>query len=431
MPLNSQQNAGTLPPVIEPGEPIDQPSQHRARPWAFAILLVGVVCMGMGQTVVFAVLPPIARDIGLADFQVGSIFMLSAVFWVLMGPRWGRLSDSRGRRPFILIGIGGFAVSMALFATSIRLGLTGALSGIGLYLLILFTRCIYGVIGPAQPPAAQAYIADRTTPENRARGLAGFAAAFGLGTMLGPAFAGVAVAFGPLAPLYGVAGLAVLAWLAVFFFLPENNPPRERQRPPQLKLTDPRLKSILIFGLAGGAISAIPVQMLGFYFIDMLSLSSEDALGKVSVALTASAIANLFAQIILVGRFSFAPKILMRFGVIALIAAHALFAAGLNFPILVLAALLSGLGWGMVYPGFTAAASLAVTAREQGATAGLTNAASAAGFIIAPPIGFGLYAFDPRAPFIVTTLAAVALAVFAWRGLTTAAKDRPADANAR
>ena len=145
--------------------------------------------MGMGQTIVFAVLPPIAREIGLADFQVGAVFMLSAMFWVMMGPRWGRLSDHRGRRLFILIGIGGFAVSMALFATAIRLGLNGALSGFGLYVIILLTRSIYGIIGSAQPSAAQAYIADRTTPENRAKGLASFAAAFGFGTMLGPAFA--------------------------------------------------------------------------------------------------------------------------------------------------------------------------------------------------------------------------------------------------
>ena len=195
-------------------------------------------------------------------------------------------------------------------------------------------------------------------------------------------------------------------------------------------MTDPRLKSVLIFGLAGGAISAIPVQMLGFYFIDILSLSNENALGKVSVALTASAIANLFAQIVLVGRFSFSPNALMRFGAIVLIAAHGLFAAASSYQILVVAALLSGLGWGMVYPGFTAAASLAVTAREQGATAGLTNAASASGFILAPPIGFGLYAIDPRGPFILTTLAAVALAIFAWRGLTDGGSDRRCDAKA-
>jgi len=66
----------------------------------------------------------------------------------------------------------------------------------------------------------------------------------------------------------------------------------------------------------------------------------------------------------------------------------------------------------MAMPGFTAAASLAVSPQEQGATAGLSNAASAAGFIIVPPIGFALYTIDPRAPFYLTTLLAIVLILF-------------------
>ncbi|MEL7489047.1 MAG: MFS transporter, partial [Pseudomonadota bacterium] len=262
--------------------------------------------------------------------------------------------------------------------------------------------------------------ADRTSVEDRAKGLAGFTAAFGIGTLLGPAFAGIAVAFGPLAPLYGVAALAACAFLAVFFFLPENNPPRERAPRPKMRMRDPRIFSFLIYGLAGGAVASVPVQMTGFYFIDILDLSGDEALARVSVALTASAMAALFAQLVLVGRFSMAPKQLMRFGPAALVIGHGLFAVGATFPVLVVGATFSGLGWGMVAPGFTAAASVSVSPHEQGATSGLSNAAGAAGFILAPPIGFGLYTIDPRAPFILTTLAAVALMLFAWRSRTIA-----------
>lgn len=423
MPTPPQHNAGPVPPVITPPEPDDKPSDHKARPWAFALLLIGVVCMGMGQTVVFVVLPPIAREIGLADIQVGFVFMISAVFWVLLGPRWGRISDMRGRRPIILIGIAGFIISMFLFAGSIQMGLNGTLSGIGLYIVILLARSIYGIIGSAQPSAAQAYIADRTTPQTRAKGLAGFAAAFGIGAMFGPAFAGVTLSFGPIAPLYGVAFLATIAWLAIFFCLPEHNPPKDRKKPPALKYTDPRLKPLLIYGLVGGAIGAIPIQLLGFYLIDVLDLTNDAALPKLSLALSASAFANLFAQLVLVGRFSMSPSTLMRYGAIILIAAHGIFALGINFPLSVLAAALSGLGWGMVYPGFTAAASLAVSADEQGATAGLTNAASASGFIIAPALGFALYAIDPRAPFIVSTFFAIFLALYAKRFIETKLRE--------
>ncbi|MEL7490078.1 MAG: MFS transporter [Pseudomonadota bacterium] len=410
MPTDSQSDVA--PPTAA------QSLTHKARPWAFGLLLMGMVCMGMGQTIVFAVLPPIARQIGLADRQVGAIFMLSAIFWVSLAPRWGRLSDGRGRRPFILIGIGGFTVSMVLFATAIRLGMDGVLSGAALYALILSMRSIYGIIGSAQPSAAQAYIADRTTAQERTKALANVGAAFGIGAMFGPAFAGATVGFGALAPLYGVAAIGAAAWLAVFFFLPEHNPPRKREAPPRVKISDPRLRAFLIFGLVAGAISAVPVQMIGFYFIDILALSNEEALAKVSFALTASAIAGLFAQLVLVRRLSLSPRTLLRTSPLILFAAHGLFAVSSSFPMLVLAATCSGLGWGMAMPGFTAAASLSVTPREQGVTAGLSNSAGASGFIIVPPIGFTLYAIDPRATFILTTLASLALIAFVYKNET-------------
>ncbi|MEL6212790.1 MAG: MFS transporter [Pseudomonadota bacterium] len=387
----------------------------RMRPWAFTILLGGVFCMGLGQTVVFAVLPAVGRTLGFADFQVASIFMLSAVFWITMGPRWGRLSDAYGRRLFIILGIAGFVASMLLFTGAIQLGLSGVLNGVALYLIVLAMRCLYGLLGSAQPPAAQAYIADRTRAEERAKGLAAFAAAFGAGSTLGPAFAGLLSPYGLLAPLFGVAALGAFAGLLVFFLLPENTAPKERRASPRLSLTDGRFKTFLAIGLCGGAIGAIPIQMMAFFLIDVLALETTAALPKVSVALTAAAGAGLFAQLVLVGALSMTPRQLIRAAPIALALGHAGFVFFSSFPMLVVAAGVAGLGWGMLGPGYTAAVSLSVTPSEQGAASGLSNAAGASGFILAPPIGFFLYAFDPRAPFVMTSICAALLALFVWR----------------
>ena len=62
-----------------------EPANLRARRLAYFLLLVGMFSTGMGQTIIYVVLPPIAREIGLLDFQVGVVFMGSAFFWVLMG----------------------------------------------------------------------------------------------------------------------------------------------------------------------------------------------------------------------------------------------------------------------------------------------------------------------------------------------------------
>jgi len=401
----------------------EPPSSPRQRQIAMAILLAGVVCMGMGQTIVFAVLPPIARQIGMGDFQVLSIFMLSALWWVLIGPLWGRRSDYLGRRPFIVIGLSGFAVSMTAFATVLHFGLAGALSGVLLYVLLLGTRSIYGVIGSATPGAAQAYIADRTPPERRTAGMSAFSAAFGIGAMAGPAFAGAVVAIDPLAPLYAVAAAAACAVAAVYFFLPERTAPKERAPRPKLSPFDKRIRPFLAYAMATGVVMSIPVQFIAFYFIDRLGLKSEDALQLVGVALSASAMASLFSQLVLVQRFNLPPLTLMRAGPILILIGHSIIAISPSVGPLVFGMLLSGLGAGMLTPGYAGGASLSVTADEQGSAAGLSNAAGASGFIFAPMLGHLFYSIAPSALFVATATMAAGAAAYAFleKGLARSA----------
>ena len=365
------------PAAPSPAPTITTPLQRRI---AISLLLVGAVCSGMGQTIVFSVLPPLAREIGLSDFQVGAIFMISACFWVFSGPRWGRLSDRKGRKPFILTGMFGFALSMALFGASLEVGLAGVLSGFPLYILMVAMRSLYGLIGAASPPAAQAYIADRTAKRDRTAGIASFSAAFGFGAMLGPSFGAAASLLSPTAPFYAAASLAALMTLAVYFFLPERTGPTQRKTMQRVKATDPRLVPFFAFALMFGVVNAIPIQTIAFYFIDRLGYETSEATHFVSIGLTASAFASLFAQIAIVQRLRLAPATLMRIAPGLMAAGQAtIFFSDTLWPV-VIGMAISGLGAGLAVPAATSAASIAVDPEEQGGAIGLANAFSASGF---------------------------------------------------
>jgi hypothetical protein len=114
----------------------------------------------------------------------------------------------------------------------------------------------------------------------------------------------------------------------------------------------------------------------------------------------AGAAAAIFAQLVVVQRFDLSARTLMRWGGIICILSFALFSIGRQFGPLVFALMINGLGFGMVRPGYAAAASLAVDPHEQGAIAGLTGATSGAGFIFGPMIATGLYRISPSAPYI-------------------------------
>src|SRR5258705_12776099 len=176
---------------------------------AFRILFVGLVCIGMGQSVLFSTLPPAARELGLTPFRISTIFATSATLWVFVSPWWGRRSDVVGRRPIILAGLLGYALSMALVATTITLGRSGVLPVALVYPCLIASPSIFPLLGSGTGPASQAYVADRTTHAERTAGVAFLNAAMGLGETMGPGFGSMLAVFGVPAPLYFAAGLAV------------------------------------------------------------------------------------------------------------------------------------------------------------------------------------------------------------------------------
>src|SRR6185369_2939697 len=123
--------------------------------------------VGMGQSMLFSVLPPAAREIGISPFQVSTIFATSATIWVFVSPAWGRRSDVAGRRRIIIIGLLGYALSMSLLATMIEIGTRKLLPALAVYPLMIASRCVFALLGSGTGPASQAYIADRTTREER------------------------------------------------------------------------------------------------------------------------------------------------------------------------------------------------------------------------------------------------------------------------
>ncbi|MGF1545366.1 MAG: MFS transporter [Parvularculaceae bacterium] len=377
----------------------------------------------MGNTILFAVLPPLARSVGLHDFQVLSIFMVSALFWVTFSPIWGRLSDQHGRRRFILMGYAAFAASTTLFALALDAGRRGALAGLALYGSLIAARAAWGLIGSASAAVGQAYIADRTPPSRRASGLAAFTAAFGLGAMLGPAFAGavasVAPQWGPVAPVYAVAGAALCAVVAIAVFLKERTAPTTRPRAPAMSPLDPRVRGLLILGFAVSVATGAQTQFTTFFYIDRIAPpgASETALLEgAGVALSASAGAALFAQLALVRGFNLRPALLMRAGPIALALGHVVIAFSTSLGAFAFGALLGGLGAGLAAPGFVGGASLAVTDDEQGAVSGLANAATASSFVVGPPVAYALYALAPQFLFAATAGVAAGAAAYAIIG---------------
>jgi MFS transporter, DHA1 family, tetracycline resistance protein len=157
------------------------------------------------------------NSVGKASEYGGYLAASYAVMQFIFSPIIGGLSDQYGRRKVLLFSLFGFGIDYILlgFAPS----LTWLFAG----------RIVAGIFG-ASFTTAQAYIADISTEENRAKNFGMVGAAFGLGFIIGPAIGGFLGSYGHSVPFFVSAGLTLLNWLYGYFVLPESLAPENRRK---------------------------------------------------------------------------------------------------------------------------------------------------------------------------------------------------------
>ena len=382
--------------------------------WRAYVLLLGVLLSGAGQTVIFTLLPPVARNLGLVELQAGTVFTVSAIFFTFLSPIWGKMSDRHGRRIFLVSGMIGVAISMFGFGLVMDLGLTGRINGNVLFLALVAMRSLSGIAGSAIAAAGLALVADLTDEGRRGSGMALYSASFGLGSIFGPAVAGLTSAVSITFPLYGLAAIGLVSAIGMAVFLPCNSP---HPHDPEYKAPswfDRRIARLLAYSMIAGIVIAIPMQVTGFYMLDGLSVDYGRLPALLGIVLTIFAGASLMGQLTLV-RGVFQASILLWFGPLLVCTGGAIVAVGEMLWTLFFGMVLTGLGAGVMLPSAISAMSLRVEGREQGAVAGMTNSASALGFILAPFVGLGLHTITPPASFIVMAMLSGIMALPVWR----------------
>ncbi|WP_438946616.1 TCR/Tet family MFS transporter [Sediminibacterium sp.] len=185
----------------------------------FITILIDVIGLGL----IIPVVPKLIEELlhnsstSLAAQYGGWLTFSYAIMQFTVSPILGNLSDQYGRRPILLFSLFGFGLDylFVAFAPSIAWLFVG--------------RIIAGITG-ASITTASAYMADISTPENRAQNFGMIGAAFGLGFIIGPLLGGLLGEHGSRLPFFVAAGLALANWLYGYFVLPESLPKHLRRK---------------------------------------------------------------------------------------------------------------------------------------------------------------------------------------------------------
>lgn len=365
------------------------------------ILLVGLITYGMGQSLLFVIFAPLARQLGLVEWQLGIIIAASNMMLAVSAPRWGRASQRLGRRTVYLIGLGGYAAGYALLAIGVQLGLLDIVTGGALFALLVALRLGYGLVVGGINPAATAYIADTTDEQNRSAGMALIAMSGGLGTIVGPAFGGALAGISPLFPMYAAAALAAFAGLWAYLALPE--PPRRAAvgEDPKLRITDARILPyllgwVVVFGTFTGVQTVTAAWIADRFGVADTTVAQRTMM----FAMLSMAFVTVLVQAVVLQRWKASPATMLKTGFAVMTAALLLLAFGPGLASLYLGYGLFGLSFGFTAPGLNAAGSLSVQREEQGAVAGLLSAAPTVGMIFGPILCGLVYTVAPVMPML-------------------------------
>jgi DHA1 family tetracycline resistance protein-like MFS transporter len=250
--------------MSEPTPPT-APATRGSLPTLLAVIFVDL----LGFSLILPLLPYYAETFGASPTQVGFLVASYALAQLVGAPILGAFSDRIGRRPILIISIVGTSLGFLIF------GLAGSL------FVLFLARILDGLTG-GNVSVAQAYIADVSTPETRARNFGLMGAAYGVGFVIGPALGGFMSRWGYAFPAFVAAGMALLNAIAVYFVLPESlsEEHRGKVRPHPLSLRGTGMHHFFSRHRAAGLLRIRFVFALAFStFQTVFSLWSQYRLG--------------------------------------------------------------------------------------------------------------------------------------------------------
>lgn len=352
-------------------------ASRRALTFIFVTMLLDI----MGAGIMMPVVPYIVRPYSADALTIGLLAVVFSIAQFFASPLLGAVSDRHGRRPVLVISLVGAAVGYALF-------------GVGGALWVFFVSRVVAGFTAGNLTAAQAYIADVSGPEDRAKNFGLVGAAFGIGFILGPSIGGVLAKISLTAPAWASAGVALATAIFGWIVLPESLAPA-RRRPHPVHLGDFNPFSLLLRALRTPRLRAL---FSGIFFsrFAMMALQTNFAVytldrfkytpAQNAVVFTVLGATATITQGFIIRRLSgrFSERSLLLVGLAIMTVGMASVAAVPVGWLLSPAIAVLAIGSGLVQPTIQSLVSSAGTADEQGMLFGANGAITSLTAILGP-----------------------------------------------
>ena len=359
-------------------------------------LKFGLFTVGLGQSFVFVIVPPLARELGLSEIQASSVFALSAIGWALTSAAWGRASDKYGRRNIAILGLFGYSASLIAMITPLFSVEKNILDLVFLFPLLVFGRMLNGLLGSATRPASFAYVADTSSKDKRTVKFARLESSFLIGTVAGPLIGGFLILISKETPFYIFSFLGLVASVGIYRNI-ENKPSSvvsNQNNSSKVSWKSNTVWPFLFLASISSLCLASLIQTIGFYLFDTFP-DIEDLPVVISMTFALLSISTIVSQYLFTDAFPLTNNKLLIYGVLLLCFSYMVMAFYPKISIYYLAIIVNGLGGGLLRPAISSSLSLAQSPVHQGSVAGYLGSVYPIGHILTPILAMPIYAYNP------------------------------------
>lgn len=401
------------------------------------VLFLSMFIFTLGFGIVIPVVPYFVSSLHGTVFDATLMMSIFSGMELIFAPVWGKVSDRYGRKPVLVIGLAGFALSFAL-------------SGLSTSLWMLYATQIFaGILAGGIFPAVMAFIADVTKPEERAGLMGLMGAANGLGMIFGPGLASVFTIWGITAPYFAAAGLGAITVVISLLWM------KESRIPGTVQSTEKKASIWSVFGttLLGFFILMLFVSLMlasvegtfGYFIKDFFHMEGQNAspvpsiLGTLmltgtnvmGISFTVMGILGVLTQAGLVG------KVVAKLGEVKTIALGLVIMAagcGMIFFIsglfsLIIAACMIMIAISLAMPAINTAVSNRTDEENQGVMMGLLGSFNSCGRVLGPLAGGMVYSINIMLPYIISAalamVGAIAIQLYARNGKGKKSMEAP------
>jgi MFS transporter, DHA1 family, multidrug resistance protein len=361
---------------------------------ALPILFVVMFLVMVGFGIIIPVLPFYAEEIGANPTELGLLMAVYSLMQLIFAPIWGQVSDRIGRKPVMMIGITGLALSFFIQAISTELW------------MLFAARILGGILSSANMPTAMAYVADITTDENRGKGMGIVGAATGLGFVFGPAIGGIFSKISLSMPFYLASGSSLITLVLVFLLLKEStNKKMTVKREPIWKAFNSNVSILFLVQLLI-SLSLSGLEATFAYFAGKRAGLESIQLGYIFMIM---GFGSALVQGGLVGRLTkkYGESTVIQGGIIVSALGFVLILFVHSFTTAAIFLTIFGLGNGVIRPSVSSLLTKKSTA-GYGSSTGLLSSFDSLGRIIGPVIGGWLFGLSIGLPYISGAIISIA-----------------------